>query len=243
MCRVNAPRLRNLVVLFRVAASEEDKERLAETGRRERNYDASRRNFYVLKLERHSTVGSWSGGGGGAATAAPRRRRRGRKPRLERKHTLSYTVFPGSGSVIATGLRSSTDVVSALALFAHIADLATPPSSWPRRVVNSTYAGSIACSAARPIRTHRSLARYKRRMREEEEDAVSISFRPQFFPGGLVRWSDAPGSVNLFNNGNYVVVGVRREKDALLLSRRLSALIRTHWTTTTSRTSCAWTAG
>lgn len=238
MCRVTRPELRNLVVHFRINAPE-DKERLTEVGRR-KSY-ATRRNFYVLKLVRHSTAKSWSGSGegGGRIEEKRRRGRPRRRQEVSQLHTLSFTVFPTSGSVIATGVRSSIDIISALGLFRQLVGVRTSPSTWSRQVVNSTYVGSIVCST--PIFAHRSLAKFKARQRERRE-TVNISFRPQFFPGGLVRWSDTSGSVNLFNNGNYVVVGVKKEEEALLLGRRLCALIKTHWTTTTSRTSCAWTA-
>ena len=218
MCRVTAPLLKNLVLHFKVLP--EERERLSQVGLRTGRYDASRRNFYVLKLARHSTAKSWSGGV------------------RQRRHVVSFTVFPSSGSVIATGVRSSSDVLSALSLFSSLTDLKRP-SAWSRKVVNSTYVGSVTCGDS-PVSTHRSLARYKESGEKAEE--VNISFRPQFFPGGLIRWRATPGSVNLFNNGKYVVVGVRTESEARWLGRRLCALIRTHWTTTKSRTSCAWTA-
>lgn len=240
MCRVDHPELKNLVLHFRVPLRE--REKLVGLGEERSGYDGSRRNFYVLKFDRESTVRGWID----PASPSPlSSRRRSRRPP---RHVLSFIVFPCSGSVIATGIRSSVDTLSAIALFSSLIDVdAAAPAAWPRKVVNSTYVGKVFCRDGRSaISTHRSLARFKRdqsrcRRRKDKSD-VSISFRPQFFPGGLIRWSDAPGSVNLFNNGKYVVVGVRKEGEARLLCRRLSALIRTNWTTTTSRTSCAWTA-
>ena len=231
------PELKNLVLHFRVPLRE--REKLVGLGEEKSGYDSSRRNFYVLKFDRESTVRGWS-------DPPPTSRRRSRQ-----RHVVSFIVFPCSGSVITTGVRSSADGLSAIALFSSLID-GVAPATWPRKVVNSTYVGKISCRDGRSaISTHRSLARFKSRQRQqqqrlqrraEDKSDVSISFRPQFFPGGLIRWNDAPGSVNLFNNGKYVVVGVRKEREARLLCRRLSALIRTHWTTTTSRTSCAWTA-
>ncbi len=220
---MSSPKLKNIVVLFRVP--QDQRERLSRAGLEKKKYDASRRNFYVLKHARHSSAESWAEGRGS-------RRRR---------HTLSFIVFPTSGSVIATGVRSPIDAISALALFSSLTGVERP-STWSRRVVNSTYVGDIACCQP-PISAHRSLSCYKR-TQEEEEEEVNISFRPQFFPGGLIRWRAAKhGSVNLFNNGKYVIVGVRKEKEAVWLCQKLSALIKTHWTTTRPRTSCAWTAG
>ncbi len=227
MCRVTAPKVKNLVVHFRVPPSQRGK--LARAGGVAAAADASRRNFYVRKLRRPSSVRGC--GGSPAATA------RVGKP-------LSFIVFPCSGSVIASGVRSRLDVISALAEFAALADLGDP-SRWWRKVVNSTYTGSIDCRGH--FSAHLSLDSYKRRRTSERsrggEDEVDISFRSQFFPGGLIRWRDGRGSVNLFNNGRYVLVGAREEREVRWLHRKFCALIRTYWTTMTSPTSCAWTAG
>ena len=53
----------------------------------------------------------------------------------------SYTVFPNSGNVIATGIRSMDGVQPALETFAALEGLGV--ANWPSRVVNSTYAGVI----------------------------------------------------------------------------------------------------
>ncbi len=223
MCHLPPPAVQNVVVNFRLRPSERDRLLDSAEGRELRR---SGRNFYVTKVRQHTLVDDW---------------RRGRE---RERGLLSFTVFPKSGSVIATGVRRPSEVPAALAAFAARllpggAD--DGPSSWRRRVVNSTYVGRITCSNR--ISTHRALARYKRPGATAKESDVSVSFRSHFFPGGLIKWKGLRGSVNLFNNGRYVIVGAARQSDVRHLHRRLCALMRDSSTTLGPGTSCAWTAG
>ena len=171
--------------------------------------------------------------------------------------TTTFTVFPMSGSVIVTGLREVSAIPTAVTWFVrHVAGVRVPDTAAAAahlfrrlggRVVNSTHAGAVTCVSER-ISTCRTVARFK-----EASDAaalaggykgrVRVSFRSQFFPGVLIRWSDAPGTLTLFNNGNYILVGVKKRSEVRELYDRLCALTATYWTTSAPRTSCAWTAG
>ena len=161
---------------------------------------------------------------------------------------LSFTVFPTTGSVIASGLKGREEIPLVLAEFAlEVSGLrgegeATAAARrWRRRVVNSTYAGAVHCRC-RGVSTCRVVSR-ARDSSESIKPAVRISLRSQFFPGSLLRWSDHPGTVNVFNNGKYVIVGAASRRQVAEVHRRLCALISAWWTTFTPPMSCAWSAG
>lgn len=154
-----------------------------------------------------------------------------RKPGIH----LSYTVFPQKGSVIATGVKSVRDINSTLQNFADIIKIELK-SLHNTKIVNSTYTGSVVCSEN--ISTYHLL----RHSNSEKYTEVNISFRSQFFPGVLIKWDQYQGSVNLFNNGQYVLVGVKSKTQANVLYNQLCALIQKCSMTSTQPTSCVWTA-
>jgi TATA-box binding protein (TBP) (component of TFIID and TFIIIB) len=163
-----------------------------------------------------------------------------RRPAPSRSTT--FTVFPASGSVIATGLRRHRDVSEAVAWFA--AEVVgrrrqedDPFRRWGGRVVNSTHAGSVECSARPAVSACRAAAA------GADKSGARVSLRSQFFPGVLVKWDGCAGAVNLFNNGKFIIVGASTDGQVRELHARLCALIRECWTTFARRTSCAWTAG
>lgn len=149
---------------------------------------------------------------------------------------MSFTVFPQKGSVIATGVKSLENINSALQKFTDIIGLKSE-SIHTKKIVNSTYTGTIVCSET--IATHCLL----RNSRTEENDKnIDISFRTQFFPAILIKWKNLQGSINLFNNGQYVIVGVNSEEQANVLYQQLCVLIQNCWMTSKPQTSCVWTA-
>jgi hypothetical protein len=265
MCFISEPSLQNLVVCFRAkwkgtvlvppsatggteGEEEEDEEektpsspaagRRRRRRRRRREKEGQRRqrgsNFYVV-----------------------------RKPAGTEGGSVAFTIFPSSGSVIATGFRAVDLVPPAVTWFAREVcgiPIPTPASDftsaalfrkWEGEVVNSTHTGVVVCTQQR-VSTCKIVTRFKREeeeaaraaraARREDKRKVTVSFRSQFFPGVLVKWSDCGGIVNLFNNGNYILVGARKKSEVRTLHERLCALIKTYWTTTTRPTSCAWTA-
>ena len=89
-------------------------------------------------------------------------------------------------------------------------------------MVNSTYSGKVhgledhgnsACSL---------VARYaaaaddgQQHQEKEKRRKVSVNFRSQSFPAVRIRFGEAAaGTVNLFNNGSYVLVGVKGQEEA-----------------------------
>ena len=161
---------------------------------------------------------------------------------------LSFTVFPHKGQVIGTGIKDYGSVQWALEVFAHAAGMSNASAvQWERRIVNSTYCGRIVCSQEQ-VSTSQVLYRFTKEAEPEDKRNVSVSFRPHFFPGALVRCSngeaeEGEGTVNLFNNGSYVLVGVTTYTQARKVYERICAIIETYWTTSAQPTSCAWTAG
>ena len=111
-------------------------------------------------------------------------------------------------------------------------------------MVNSTYDGCITCNWKEGSAC-RALARFKKeQIKNSEQRKISVSFRSQFFPGARIRWKGekCEGTVNLFNNGKYVIVGVKKEERAQILYHQLCAIMKTYWTTLNEPTSCVWTA-
>lgn len=217
MVRVSEPRVENLVVHFKVP--ENGRQRLLQTPAAE-NFDASRRNFYVLRLNCREHLQS-----------RPCRRRR----RHRSKGGLAFTVFPRGGSVIATGISSFSFIDRALEEFALVTKTG-PAGEWYKKVVNSTYSGSVE-----PADDGDSILRKVAYLKSADK-SISISFRSHFFPGILIKWEGTRGSVNLFNNGRYVLVGLSCKEQVAALRQRLCALMTSCWTTTAPAMSCAWTA-
>jgi TATA-box binding protein (TBP) (component of TFIID and TFIIIB) len=220
MCFISEPALQNLVVCF-----------------------TARWKGAVL------VPSSWSGGSSSSSG-------RGSNFYIVRKPStaISFTVFPSSGSVIATGFRTIDAIPTAVTWFAEeVCDIVVPSPKafaaahlfrkcWKGRVVNSTHRGTIVCSGSGDGGRVSACQIADRFKKASDKRTVTVSFRSQFFPGVLVKWADCEGTVNLFNNGSYVLVGVKKRSSVRVLYERLCALIRTHWTTSTPPTSCAWTA-
>ena len=222
MCIVTTPCVQNIVVHFRVPP--QDISCLVEQALTSK-CKKSRKNFYIFRLPNKNNSQSFSKKGG---------KRRG----------TSYTVFPGKGSVIVTGISSSNDILPALESFSQSFSGGKAFTSsfrdWDKKIVNSTHVGHLECVDS-SISIHRTLSEFKKEQNSVRGvDDVSISFRSEFFPGILLRWTKTPGSVNLFHNGYYVLVGTKSEDQAQALYNRLCVLMRTCWTTMTRPTLCAW---
>lgn len=163
---------------------------------------------------------------------------------------VSFTVFAESGHVIATGIRHLGLVSEVPETFAGHESLCTKTLDlWEGpRVVNSTYAGRI-----HPITPPEELAKtggwctsvVLARFSDDLEGlkGARVSFRSQSFPSIVLRWEKGDGCINVFNNGNYVLVGVRTEGQARLLSEKLCAIMNKYWKMSGLETGCAWIAG
>ena len=141
---------------------------------------------------------------------------------------FSFTFFPSSGDVIATGIRTEEGVGRALETFARIlydgdgdGEDDDGGCGWRATVVNSTYVGRITglTSACRAVNEFR-------RNGGDGRCGLSISFRSQFFPGVRIRCAGL-GTINLFNNGKYVIVGVKRRGQMQKLVEKLCAITKT----------------
>ena len=170
-----------------------------------------------------------------------------------------YTIFPASGCVVATGLRSYPRFLpaacaemlcplpDALKTFCGLTGV-RPENIWDVRVTNSTWSGSL-----RPRNSYKEtlgsvmemLSRYSSHCSRgrAEEEAISIDFRSQFFPGARLQHAHLAGVINLFNNGSFVIVGVRSEKEVDALLRWLAAIINEFWKKPPGEKSYAWTVG
>lgn len=149
----------------------------------------------------------------------------------------SFTVFPKSGSIIATGISKREHIDMVLERFLTTVDLTRAAIVTVPKVINSTYTGQITCSDKRASACH-ALARYNKEEGQKDEN-VNISFRSQFFPGVRLRLK-GKGTINLFNNGKYILVGMKEEEAVSQLYKKLCAITQTYWTTTTPETRCAW---
>lgn len=237
MCLVSEPKLQNLVLFFQLPKKLLSQlKQLEKVAKRKKS--GGGRNFFIFKpsysLQQQR----------GILTTPPSRKKGG----------ISFTVFPIKGSVIVTGLRSASFVPKTLDLFheeyqraindnwsggeENDINIVSPASTWNRRIVNSTYNGRIDCQDI-DITSYDILT--KKKLEAEAQDKnLTISFRTQFFPGILLKWKNLQGSCNVFNNGQYILVGTKTELEKELLYKELCALIMSYWTTMTPETSCVW---
>lgn len=216
MCRVSEPELANIVIFFRVKENCRRKlRRLCSS----RWVYKSGKNFDCVRL-----------GEGG--------------------RSVTYTIFPESCCVVATGIRREKRIKSALRRFrvAAALDRSRGEILLPHTVTNSTYSGIVECSGkkeGREVSVCQAVSELyfgeEGGWEAEDDERWSIGFRSQFFPGLRLRWRGG-GTVNLFNNGKYVLVGVRSREQANRLAAELCALMRRCWTTLGGVTWCAWTA-
>jgi hypothetical protein len=175
-----------------------------------------------------------------------------------------YTVFPKSGSVVVTGLRTMPDVrqyrlvehlraedkdriPSAIVTFCNITDLPLREIK-DVKVTNSTWSGSLLPAEKVPVQlgsVMEVLSNYSDWLTTEGSELahqVSISFRSQFFPGARLQHLRLKGTINLFNNGSFVIVGVEKACQVRKLLLWISAIMNAHWKNPLGGKSCAWTA-
>ena len=167
-------------------------------------------------------------------------------PGSHRPPRFAYTVFPRSGLVIATGIPHLEAVARSARVFRREYNSAGETTvtedeeeeeeeeaedgffSARPRVVNTTFSGRVRSAGNVLLRLHQLRARG--RLPED----VQVSFRSQCFPGARLRWRSPRGTVNLFRNGRYVMIGVVSPEAARLLHGRLSTLARTPATAATA---------
>lgn len=156
-----------------------------------------------------------------------------------KEEKYSFTIFPASGDIIVTGIPCGKKIQPALRVFLRLTGVAHYWTRCGLKIVNSTYTGKLACTHD-VISTSYVLRKYKDHLRDANRRDIDIHFRTQFFPGARLHWKDKRGTVNFFNNGNYVIVGVRSKREARRLYRELCAIMEKFWRTLKPPTSCAW---
>ena len=243
MCRLSPPALKNLVLHFRTAGGgecEKEKELLRAVDLREeaelrRSLEERERGKEEEKEKEEKEEG---------VLRKRLRKRRGRNFFILRRGRVTFTIFVDGGHVIVTGVRDlHKSLEDAVSDFHEVTGGEVRLERGTQKVVNSTYVGCLECAdERRRTSTCRALA-------QGAAEGLSTSFRTQFFPGVRVRRSrkggggGGGGTANVFNNGKYVLVGVKSDEEADTLRREVCALIRTSWMTSTAPTSCVWTAG
>ncbi len=96
------------------------------------------------------------------------------------------------------------------------------------RIVITTFSGRVRSAGNVLLRPRQPHAR------NQLPEDVQVSFRLQCFPGARLRWRSPRGTINLFRNGRYVMIGVVCPEAAQLLHGRLSTLARTPATAATT---------
>lgn len=218
-------RLRNLVVQFKVDGRTKEEWRtagLVDKPERSELFDAGDRDKCAL-----TTYGDQDGLRGKRLNFFVLKRRR-----------RSFTVFPEGGTVVLTGVREFDRLPGVLRDFAGALGLSSPrkrANGWRMKVINGTYTGRLNPTLSRPLgAVSRRLSRYATARSEMENRGVlpfdwpSVAFRSQFFPGVRLRWNaeSGGGTANVFNNGNFVLVGVTRRDRAKNISEKICAIIR-----------------
>ena len=219
--------------------------------------DSFRRIVARLVAERRRSVGA---AGATLGRNGARRRRRKKKKTIagglnfytlretfpfddvrgEREYT--YNVFPSSGDVIVTGVPDLTHAERSLRLLRRriYGDGGNGNEEERWKVVNGTYCGRVVVG-------DRSVCQMVSECEERGDIAedVSVHFRSQSFPAVKIRFGGGGGgdeedgggggggrgTVNLFNNGNYVLVGASSEEIVEDNYAKLCALMQTCSTT------------
>ena len=196
------------------------------------------RNFAVIRLEPEGRVATAAEA---EAAKLERKGQRGRGRRRKRggeggktdvtvNEVLVYTIFPQKGYVNVSGVRGFDRIPLAVNLFndafkSHVKLAETV-------VDNSTSSGRLLCC------THRtsgklSLPRFKRFLDTDpraRQQRLCLGLRPFHFPGGILRFrSDCCkkkklGSVILFSNAKYVIVGAKSTEDIQAIHQSVCAL-------------------
>ena len=219
MCGVTRPVLQNVVVHFKVKGGEISKavcKSIVEPSTRQK------------KRQKKKSEG--------------RRKERGegRNFFILDDRVATYTVFPNSGDIAATGLNDKEGVKSATSRFEELCGLEVEEKSV--RITNSTYSGKIVCRDLDQGRA--SVVQVLTLFADSlpERSPVCVNFRSQFFPGAKLKHDELNGTVNIFNNGSYVIIGVRSRGEAERLQEWLGAIMAEFWTTMAQATACAWIA-
>ena len=214
--REEPPRCRNVVALLRVSSG------TPREALRLRPPASARftRNFYNFH---HSRTGG---------SDEERAHRRRLQPRF------AYTVFPGTGLVIATGIPEPEATAESARVFREYyssSSSTTSPSAFfstSPKIVNATFSGRVIATVPNVLlalqpqnRRHSTLG--------GRGGELQVSFRTQCFPGARLRWNGQPGTVNLFHNGRYVLVGVVCPMEASRLHQELTTLVSTLGTSAT----------
>ena len=137
------------------------------------------------------------------------------KDEIETKY--SFIIFPRSKNIIISGIENYNKINHVLSLFAKNIGISTI-SNVKYKVVNSTYTGIIT------YEKHTSTFKLLKNRKKENEN-FTINFRSQFFPACKIKWNKL-GTINIFNNGKYVIVGVKSEEQAQELREKLCALMK-----------------
>ncbi len=170
---------------------------------------------------------------------------------------ISFTIFPLSGNVIGTGIKRKSHIFKCVNMFLDAIGLRGGIERTLNilRITNSTYSGSIECVCldSEQITVCQALSHLQDYDTGEKNSIIDdggddeylkewdVSFRSQFFPGIRIRHI-CGGTINLFNNGKFVVVGVRSRRKVRQLTKKLCVFMKKCWMTLKEETLCAWNA-
>ncbi len=224
-CKVTRPEVKNIVVHFKIST-------------RKRKYLWRLRNFVKeLKDPTSST-----------ALALIHKRVNNGNFVCFKLSGVSFTIFPHSGNVIGTGIKRKPHILKAVKMFLDTVGLRGGVERHLEilRITNSTYSGSIECVCldSGQITIWQALSHLPDFNAETNDGYLNewdVSFRSQFFPGIRIRHIHG-GTVNLFNNGKFVLVGVKGERHARRLTKKLCVFMRKCWMTLREEMLCAWNA-
>jgi TATA-box binding protein (TBP) (component of TFIID and TFIIIB) len=177
--------------------------------------------------------------------------------------TPSFTLFPRSGDVIVTGMKSVSMLSECARRFCALTDtslvdvstelkaLMTPrDDTWEYRkrntsvvqpwVTNMTFSGVIGCRSVRRVKRQTAVMEAIAKFSESHKHPnFSISMRSTFFPGAYLKHAKMRGVINVFRNGSYVIVGVRSQEEANELRDWLDVIMKEYWMTLKRGSPCA----
>lgn len=126
---------------------------------------------------------------------------------------FAFVLFPKSGQVNISGIRGFNDIKEAVRVFNSQFKTNIPVSNIV--VDNTTASGKL----------HHRIKSFATLFKSPLRNEVSISVRPHYFPSALIRpKGQQRGTIILFANGKYIIVGARSAEELNKAYETLCAL-------------------
>jgi TATA-box binding protein (TBP) (component of TFIID and TFIIIB) len=136
------------------------------------------------------------------------------------KSSYAFIIFPKSGTVNISGIKSLSDISNAIHCFCATFDISRSSISSEAIVDNITATGSFGQEV--------NLKTLKETINSKEKNQSQISaaaFNPNYFPAVFCK-TFGIGTVLVFGSGKYNIVGAKCQEHVLEIYRLISVLIK-----------------